>query len=64
MLADARRLVELLKQRGVAMDENEMVVAASIDRDLMEPDRAKDVLGYAVSEKGQTMEIGDGYTPP
>lgn len=63
MLADAHRLVELLEQRGVAMHENEMVVAASIDRDLMEPDWAKDVLGYTVSEKRQVMETGDGYTP-
>lgn len=63
MLADARRLVELIERCGVAMEENEVVVAASIDRDLMEPDRTKDVLEYAVSEKGLIMETGDGYTP-
>jgi len=63
LLADARRLVDLLEQRGVPLEENEIVVAASIDRDLMNPDRAKKVLEYAVTEKGLIMETEDGYTP-
>lgn len=63
LLADAQRLRDLLEQRGVPLEENEIVVAASIDRDLMDPDRAKEVLDYAVSEKGLIMETGDGYTP-
>ncbi|WP_049984114.1 phage/plasmid primase, P4 family [Halorubrum sp. BV1] len=63
MLADARRLVELLEQRGIALEEREIVVAASIDRDLMGPERAKEALEYAVSEKGLIMETEDGYTP-
>uniref|UniRef100_UPI0012BA5A0A DUF2240 family protein n=1 Tax=Halorubrum sp. BV1 TaxID=1498500 RepID=UPI0012BA5A0A len=62
MLADARRLVELLEQRGIALEEREIVVAASIDRDLMGPERAKEALEYAVSEKGLIMETEDGYT--
>lgn len=63
LLADARRLVELLEHRGVAMEENEIVVAATIDRDLMDPERAKKALQHAVSEKGLIMETGDGYQP-
>ena len=63
LLADARRLVELLEHRGVAMEENEVVVAATIDRDLMDPERAKKALQYAVSEKGLIMETEDGYRP-
>ena len=63
LLADARRLVDLLEQRGVPLEENEIVVAASIDRDLMDPKRAKKVLEYAVTEKGLIMETGEGYTP-
>jgi putative DNA primase/helicase len=63
LLADARRLVELLEQRGIALEENEIVVAASIDRDLMGPERAKEALEYAVTKKGLIMETGDGYRP-
>lgn len=63
MLADARRLVDLLEQRGVPLDENEVVVAASVDSDLMAPDRAKRVLEYATTEKGLIMETDDGYVP-
>lgn len=63
LLADAQRIRDLLEQRGVPLEENEIVVAASIDRDLMDPERTKEVLDYAVSEKGLIMETGDGYTP-
>jgi len=63
LLADAQRLRDLLEQRSVPLEENEIVVAASIDRDLMDPERAKKILDYAVSEKGLIMETGDGYTP-
>jgi len=63
ILVDARRLLELREQRGVAMVENEVVVLASIDCDLMEPNRTMHVLEYAVSEKGLIMETGDSYTP-
>lgn len=52
MLADARRLADLLKQRGIPLEGNEIVVAASINRVLMDSERAKEVLDYAVSEKG------------
>ena len=44
------------------MVENEVVAVASIDRDLMEPNRAKHVLEYAVSEKELIMETRGGYT--
>ena len=63
LLADARRLLELLEQRGVAMEKNEIVVAATIDNDLMDPERAKKALQHAVSEKGLIMETEDGYRP-
>ncbi|WP_202614620.1 phage/plasmid primase, P4 family, partial [Halostella litorea] len=63
MLADVRRLVDLLEQRGVPMEENDLVVAASAEQDLMEPDRAKKALEYAVSEKGLIMETEDGLVP-
>jgi putative DNA primase/helicase len=62
MLADARRLVHLLEQRGVAMEERELV-EASIDRDLMEPERAKKALKYAKTQKGLITETADGYRP-
>jgi len=61
LLADAQRLRNLVDQRGVPMEEQEIVVAASIDQDLMDPDRAKKALEYAVSEKGFLMETGEGY---
>lgn len=63
LLADARRLRELLEQRGVPMNETEIVVEASNDRDLMKPGRAKKALEYAVTEKGIIMKAGDGYVP-
>jgi hypothetical protein len=63
LLADARRLRELLEQRGVPMNETEIVVEASNERDLMKPGRAKKALEYAVTEKGIVMRTGDGYVP-
>lgn len=63
LLADAQRLRNLLDQRGIPLDENELVVAATAERDLMNPERAKAALEYAVTEKGIIMETGDGYTP-
>lgn len=63
LLADAQRLRNLLDQRGIPLDENELVVAATVDRDLMDPERAKAALEHAVTEKGIIMETGDGYTP-
>ncbi|PHQ39916.1 hypothetical protein DJ69_03605 [Halorubrum persicum] len=61
-LADARRLRDLLSQRDMPMDENEIVVAASIDRDLMPPDRAQTALEYAVEQKGMIIQTDEGYT--
>lgn len=63
MLAEARRLAELLEWCGVSMEENQVVVAASIDRDLMEFDQTKAAPECAVSEKGLIMETGVGCTP-
>jgi hypothetical protein len=63
MLADARRLVELLEQEGVPLSENEVITAASMDRGLMDPDRAEQALCHAVEERGMIMETEDGYEP-
>lgn len=62
LLADARRLRELLESSGKPLEEGELIVQATIDRDLMEPDRAQAALSYAVKDKGIIMETSDGYT--
>lgn len=63
LLADARCLQELLKQRGVPLEEGDIVVEASVERDLMEPERAKMALEYATERKGMIVETDDGYVP-
>lgn len=45
------------------MNETEIVVEASNDRDLTKTGRAKKALEYAVTEKGIIMRTGDGYVP-
>lgn len=61
LLADARRLREMLKSSGKSLEKGELIAQATIDRDLMEPERAEAALSYAVSEKGLIMENSDGY---
>jgi putative DNA primase/helicase len=62
-LADARRLVKLLEEQGVPMGENDIISAASMDRGLMDPDRAEQALEYAREEKGMIMQTEEGYVP-
>jgi hypothetical protein len=60
LLADARRLVELLERQAGPMNETKLVAEAATKEDLMDPDRAKEALDYAVSEKGLIMRTDEG----
>lgn len=61
ILADARRLQEILENSEKPLDESDLIVQATVERDLMEPDRAQAALSYAVEDKGLIVETPDGY---
>lgn len=61
--ADAQRLVELLEQQGVAMSPDDLLVAASVDRDLMDAERAQNALEFAL-RNGLLMEPEEGKLEP
>ena len=63
LLADAQRLRDLLEDRPTPMEKGDIVVAASMDQDLMPPDRVKKALEYAVERKGIVIQTEEGYVP-
>lgn len=59
-LADAQRLVQLVKSAGKPMTKMQIISKASTAHDL-DPERVQDALQFAVSEKGLLIEDGDEY---
>lgn len=62
-LADARHLVKILNQSTSPLSETELIARATTKTNSdLDPDRAKDALDYAVTEKGMIINTDDGYT--